>query len=422
MSGRTGLQDENKQQHILATDRIRFELFSDRRIGQLRAMLASLVVRSEPPKVVEVAQGVLAAEMGADGRPLGARGVCDELGSVLPASLSLRGAQYRGKRDAPPKALLEAAPLESGTGYYLGDLRHHHAHYGHFLLETLSRAWHWNLAQAPAKPVLLCARMPEYVRQFYTLIPGLGERVSLVRRTTRFDRVVVPAPAFVLDRQVHVQFKQLCDAISIRVLRKNEQRSEQPVYLSRAGLDPSSCRTIVGEEPFEQFLADQGFRVVRPETLSIPEQIRLFNTHRHIVAAMGSACHTRVFSLFPTNLVVLSDTRFNPNYAFCDVLNSGSTLYANVMSAPELSGLENLPRFASPLLLNIEKSLSVLKAIGLLPPGAQFTGPPPALREYKERWIQIAKTLSHRPDGDVLRESIEVLERSLADRTRATPQ
>jgi hypothetical protein len=393
------------------SERIRFDLFDGRKTERVRMRVERLQVRPEPPEVAEISRGILAVEKTADRRPLGARGVCDESGSVFSASVSLRGKQVSSKRDAPPRELLDRAPLQPGTAYYLGDLRHHNAHYGHFLLETLSRAWDWSEARTEAKLMVLGARMPDFARRFYAVLFGSADRVTLVNRTTRFERIVVPAPAFVLDRHVHVQFKELCDRIAGAVGGEKEARSEQPVYISRSGLDPASCRTILGEELFERVLAGEGFRIVRPEAMSIDDQIRLFNRHRNVVASMGSACHTRLFSLSASTLVVLCAERVDPNYILCDLLNSGPTRYVRVLSAPELPGAEGLPPFATPLLLDLESAIESLKKIGLVRPRTQPDAVAPGLEEYRIRWIQIAKTLSRRPESQRLRDSIERLQR-----------
>jgi hypothetical protein len=280
------------------------------------------------------------------------------------------------------------------------------------LLEILSRAWSWTDTPPDVEPVLLGARMPDFARDFYALLPGLGERISLVNRTTRFERIIVPEPAFVLDREVHIQFKQLCDTIAAGAVGDSAERTDQPLYLSRSGLDPASSRTVLGEEQLENFLLGQGFRVVHPERLPVPEQIVLLNRHRTIVASMGSACHSRVFSIPATDLVVLCPERFNPNYLLCDLLNGGSTHYVNVLSVPDMPDAEGLPPYATPLLLDIEKTLDAMKNLGLLRTDAHFSGSRPGLEEYRERWIQIARRLSRRPNRTQLRESIGRMENS----------
>lgn len=392
-------------------DRIRFHFFSDRKVEQIRARIDGLVVRRKPPDLAEVSQGTLTAERTADRKPIGPRGVCDQSGFVLPASVSLRGKQLDSTSKAPAQVTLANVPFEAKTIYYLGDLRHHNAHFGHFILETLSRAWHWGLGQPVAEPVMLGARMPGFAQQFYGLISGLAGRISLIERTTRFERVIVPAPAFVLDRYTHIQFKQLCDRIASMVVHGREPTSEQPLYLSRSRLDPDSCRMIVGEEQFERFLAERGFCIVHPERLPVAEQLRLFNRHRNIVAPMGSACHTRLFSLSDTSLHVLCPERFNPNFILCDLLNPGATHYVNVLKIPDLPQAQGLPPFATPLLLDVGKAMDALKKIGLLPSGVQFNGPLPSLEEYKARWVQIALKHCGRPDGARLRESVECMTR-----------
>ncbi|MDB5457434.1 MAG: capsular polysaccharide biosynthesis protein [Caulobacter sp.] len=78
------------------------------------------------------------------------------------------------------------------------------------------------------------------------------------------------------------------------------------IYVSRSG---DKKRRLVNEKALEKALKARGFAIVRPETLSVAEQVTLFNQADVVVSASGAAlanvlfCRpgAKVFELLPTN-------------------------------------------------------------------------------------------------------------------------
>ena len=101
------------------------------------------------------------------------------------------------------------------------------------------------------------------------LIPGLAERVEVIGATTRFDSVTVPSPAFAISRYAHVAFKNLCESMAERAVPDLEPMTDQPVYLSRAGLDSKKKRMLVGEDRLELCLEKQGFRKAQMSNVEV---------------------------------------------------------------------------------------------------------------------------------------------------------
>jgi len=397
------------------SDRIQFSLFDQAKLARFRRRIAALSIEERAPATIELPYGVLSAGESSGQDRLGPRGVCDSFGKFVNSSVGLRGNQFGMEIKGPDAAVLDEALRDDRSVYYLGDLRYHRGHYGHFLLDTLSRAWNWNAQNPAACPVLLGNQIPAFAQEIYGRIPRLAANLSLVNRTTRFDHVTIPSPSFVLDRTAHVQFKKLCEAVAETVAE--DEPTDRPLYISRAGLDPNSHRTIIGEEELEKMLSREGFFVVRPETLPIADQIRLIKSHRYVVAGMGSACHSRLFSTSTRLMLVLSPDRFNANYVLCDLLCEGETHYLNVSYVPDSMIEELLPPYAQPLLLDFDKVLTSLKSFGLVRSSAVLEAPPPGVREYKLRWLQIAKWLFQQRGSEQLRHAIERVSQSLGSGT-----
>ncbi|MGH6889596.1 MAG: glycosyltransferase family 61 protein [Rhizomicrobium sp.] len=324
--------------------------------------------------------------------------VYDRDNEPVEASARLRG--FGGRSAPEPDAItLREARRDNRSAYFLAI---NTLHYGHFLLEALCRAWAWEKQDAGRVAIIMSPPISNFARAFCELVPGLVQRLEVLQATTRFDNVTVASPAFVTACYAHAEFKAMCERMAERVVPSLEPMTEQPLYLSRAGLDPAKDRSILGEIRLERFLEAEGFHVARPETLPIREQIALFNRHKWIVTPLGSACHTRLFARRPINLLVLtgkmhrdSDQPFKTNFALCDLLSEGSAHYAKVFSVPDIGTGLSLEA-TSPVMVEEERLLDMLRGFGLIRARAEPGGLPPSLKDYKARWIEYATRRARR--------------------------
>jgi hypothetical protein len=372
-------------------DHLHFHFFPEKNMRLFRTMRADLIVHDESPSLVEIHKGVTT-----QGIFNGATksGVYDSECNLVASSTRIRGTNEFVDREIDRTALLN--PYEDGRDtYFLGRGVNH---YGHFVLETLSRAWAWQEHGKGLVPIIQ-APMPRFARALYALIPNLSEQIELVKRPTRFHQILVPGAAFIIAHKAHVTFKKLCDRMAGQTAASREAMTEQPLYLSRAGLGSVDRRTLEGEHSLEGFLESEGFLVVRPERLPIEEQIILFNRHRWIVSPMGSACHTRLFSCRPTNLIMLTSSYFNPNYALCDLLCEGASHYVNVFARPDIGAGVRLPGFVEPVVLESDRLVATLKEFGLVRASATFDQPPLDIIAYKQKWLEAARSQLKRKGG-----------------------
>lgn len=350
--------------------------FTRAELETLQSRLGHLSVCKEDPGIVEVPDGIIPKPEA----PQRTLGVFDRDGHLVEASLNADRHPVRGRGAA------RGGQRDRRTAFYLGVGEWQ---YGHFLLETLSRAWAWNDQFDELVPVVQIG-MPDFGRALYGLIPGLTERIAPLERSVQFRRVVVPRAAFVIGHRAHLRFKNMCMQMAERALGKRQAASGQPLYISRTRLDPANRHALLGEQRLERFFESEGFAVAHPERLPIDEQIALFNRHKWLVAPLGSACHTRLFALSETNFVMFAHPGFLRNYVLCDALSQGATHYLNVLSIPDL-GVNLEQNFWQPFMLNEERLLASLKYLGLVKPAATIGGASPGLDEYRMKWIEVAR-------------------------------
>lgn len=397
-------------------ERIHFHFFADDELGHLRAHWKHLAICKDRPACVEVPGGTL-PKLALSAKQPRNRLVCvyDRDYRPVEASVRIRESGRDGIRELR-SADFSGAHRDNRSAYFLGV---NARHYGHFLLETLCRAWAWT-EQDNRVAVVASGPVRDFAREFCELIPGLANRIEVLEVSTQFDSVTVPAPSFVIGRQAHAEFKTMCERMTERAVRGPSHSTEQPVYVSRAGLYSTAKRFLVGESRLEAFLESEGFRIVRPESLPAAEQIALFDRHKWVVTPIGSACHSRLFSRRPINFVVLCQRLVGmanrpsnkSSFILCDLLGEGSTHYASVLATPDVGTGMNLEA-SFPVMLDEARLLTLLKELGLIRANAAPKGPAPDLAEYKRKWIEFAKLTAEKRGNRRLSQAIAALEAGL---------
>jgi capsular polysaccharide biosynthesis protein len=200
-------------------------------------------------------------------------------------------------------------------------------HFGHILLETLTRFWpevdyraydhfltiptHGTGSQGRRTlfgKLVLTARLP-YARFAFALDqPIVCESLD------------VPSAPFHVAAAADPRFLNVFERIGRRVQRRQYHgslsRLPRRVYFSRSRLKvkPRSAdkRSADNEEEVEEMLARRGFQTVHTQELPLDEQVALARRAEIIAGCDGSALHLAMFSQPGTRMLAL-DTRRAPN-------------------------------------------------------------------------------------------------------------
>ncbi len=230
-----------------------------------------------------------------------------------------------------------AAPMRhlvTGGRYVYGGMVK--LHYGHFIANTLSRLWIFaRLKPAPEDRIVFhsyCGPKPWFSRPFIreTLAAlGIAEHNVVVwHRPIRIDRLSLPQTSFNEQHSVHQVYGDLCRQIGRAILGPAKLvPNTTPVYLSKSALQAGVGR-IENETIVEGILAAEGFDIVHPEELSFPDQIRLFSERAHIMAVVGSALHTSIFTQAANRITAISGTPSpNSNFSLMDQVSGNTPTY-----------------------------------------------------------------------------------------------
>jgi hypothetical protein len=210
-------------------------------------------------------------------------GVFDSEGRAVQASLLFRSWTPPQIVIPPDISGLDLGAVETVDAPHLyGGFFFHH--FGHFLLEGLSRLW--ALEDYGPLPVVWAAGGPPDPWQVEILnLLGLEAPMLFPDRPLRFRRLVIPDPGFVIQGRFHPRHARFL----ARVEAAPPPGTTGPrVWLSRTG-NADSMRRSNGEARLEATLAEHGWHVVRPEDRSVLEQLRTMAGASVVAGLEGSA-------------------------------------------------------------------------------------------------------------------------------------
>lgn len=175
-----------------------------------------------------------------------------------------------------------------------------HQIYGHWLADFLPKFHLLTMAGISLRDVriLLPANMPSFPAALMRcmgltdaqFLPYNPDTEMLLCRS-----LLVPTTPRASGR-CHPIFAECAATINRMIDRTGlvrESDTPRRIYIARP---PHAARGITGSERAERLALDHGFTLVRPELLSIPEQIALFRNAREVIGPYGSALHATLFS------------------------------------------------------------------------------------------------------------------------------
>lgn len=193
-----------------------------------------------------------------------------------------------------PGALPPKRARAPGTVIYMGV---QFRHFGHFLLEGLSRLWFakehpdlpiaWSLNRRRGGETTDPPVYKSWQADILELV-GIRNRPIFVSQATTFDEVVVPEPGYRIQDFLHPTHRDLLAVVD------HVPEPGRDTWLSRARLDPSKgANRSVGL--LEHRLADAGWQIIHPEEMTIAEQMSVLASSERVAGEQGSAFHPLLF-------------------------------------------------------------------------------------------------------------------------------
>ena len=189
--------------------------------------------------------------------------------------------------------------------------------YGHWLVDFLPRLH--VLQQAGFNPQALTFVLPYDLPLFgFELMRLVGiPEANILRHNhdkeqLQFDELVVPTILRSASR-LHPDFAAASrNWIKCVVGAARAVQPRRRLYVSRSGV--KSGRVLSNRKALEDLAVSAGYEVVRPETLSLEDQIALFRDARSVIGEYGSGLHSTVFGAPSLASMVLRGTSVAPGF------------------------------------------------------------------------------------------------------------
>lgn len=174
-------------------------------------------------------------------------------------------------------------------------------HFGHFLLESLARAW--ALQCQPDLPVVWHVIGPQAITRWQTEIFKLlgidTSRFVLVTEPSEVELLHIPEAGYQIQTWAH---PTLIDALARYPFRT--PRPGYKLWLSRSRLS-EEAGNVSGMEALEVQLEADGWRIVHPQTHPVAHQLEMMADAELVGGLAGSALHTLILARDPRCRVAL---------------------------------------------------------------------------------------------------------------------
>lgn len=260
-------------------------------------------------KVQRFSQGIILPRKMEINAPMwGLGGVCDKDNNFVQSSFYDGGwAKHGGGYTWEDEEYIDEDVVYVGMFY---------SHWGHFLIDLTGRMWYLPLLKKETikfKVAYLGEEEPQGNNlEFFKLLGIQPEQLIHITKPTRCRNVIVPEQSFKSCEWYTDEFRTMFDDMVDSVLSRNDEFKQlehlKKVYFTRRNFSKAQ-NTEFGEEYFQQCFIKNGFQAIAPETLSLCEQIYVWNHAEEIVCINGTIPLNVVFCKNPNlKLVVLNKT------------------------------------------------------------------------------------------------------------------
>ncbi len=205
---------------------------------------------------------------------------------------------------------------------FLGSLS---KHYGHFILEGLSRLWFYlESSNMKYKAIYISTEGEDKFNNFFNLFGIKKENILKIEKPTKFKSVIIPEQSIRLHDFYHIKYKETIDRIIENVSPSKYER----VYYSKTEL--KNGRTV-GEESIENVFIKNGFNVFHPQNLSLYDQISILKGCKMFASTSGTIAHNAIFMNDGTTCICLNrSAHFHPIQTMIVRMNGLKSIYVDI--------------------------------------------------------------------------------------------
>ncbi|MDP5306916.1 glycosyltransferase family 61 protein [Paracoccus spongiarum] len=218
-------------------------------------------------------------------------GVLDAAGRFVEQSISWNNST--SPVNEPPTVPPEAEISDLDGRYLFGGI--FYGHFGHFIVESLSRIWALDSLDAKADGLIFTPKTPRitehHVGHYSALLAAFGVDlpIRIAHGPTRVSDLHVPLQGFGMYDLIDGS-PAFRDFINRHAGKTIAPEGPERLYVSRSQLPPQRG-SILGEHRIEEYLAAEGYEVFHPQRASHAEQIARYRAARFVIGTDCSPLH-----------------------------------------------------------------------------------------------------------------------------------
>lgn len=215
-------------------------------------------------------------------------------------------------------------------------LNYFYKHWGHFIIDIVSRMWYLIGRENKYKVVLTTSLSQEEILngpflEFFILFGIKKENIIILNRPTRFKKVIIPDVSIYPGKYYTKEYKLIFENV-IKHINLNKKIPSK-IYLSRSDFKKASLKEK-GEKEIEKYFNENGYVSIIPENMSLEEQIQHCYLCEEMVSLSGTLPHNLVFSKENKNIIILNKTyKLNKNQELINQMMNSDVTYIDVHSS-----------------------------------------------------------------------------------------
>ncbi len=186
-------------------------------------------------------------------------------------------------------------------------------HWGHFLLETVSRLWYWFEDDETVDKYVFFVKENESLQftgnylRFLKLL-GIADKIDIINKPVQYREVIVPELGYFRMHYYSDKHKKIFDTVAANALKNARlPGSEKKVFFSRAHFKKASDSEI-GNDLLDSFFSNNGFKLLYPEELSLEEMICYIRNAEICAMPSGTAPHNLLFAQDNKKTIIIERT------------------------------------------------------------------------------------------------------------------
>lgn len=324
-------------------------------------ILDNLVMRETPLGFISVKNGtVLPRRKDFSDTVWGKGGVINQSGEYVEESFYKNGwSTFGGNYDYNG----EVSEI-NGSAIYLG---YFFKHWGHFLKDLINRMW-----------IVLENYHNEYVvylgdddisgnyLEFMKMLGVPEDKLIRIDKATKFSEIIIPELSYVITEYYTKEYLDIFNRIYKNCLSVCSQKQSEymenayknkQIYFSRGVFSKGIRAKEFGEEFIEKTFELNGYKILRPETLCLCEQIYIWNNAETIACINGTIPMNLLFGNGQVKVTVLNKTcNKHLNLLLIEKIKNIFVTYVDIYDPKHTSKKFSLG--AGPFLLRITNSFT----------------------------------------------------------------